>query len=428
MGGYNGSGVYQRYFNWSNDANAGIDIRSDRMDTEDSGFATGLSNCITKDGQQTITANIGFNGFKVLNIGDATLAKDAVNVETLQTGALVYGGTTTGTNTYVAGLSPALSAYAAGQMFSILIGTTCTGASTLNINGLGNKSILKLTTAGLAATAPGDLVAAQEYDVFYDGTQFQVMGSTPDPSIATTYAPLASPIFTGTPSLPTGTTGVTQTGGDSSTKLATTAFVGGAINSVVKTVKKQIFTGSGTYTPSTGMLYCSVKMTGGGGGGAGGGNNEGGGGSAAGHCEALLTSATVGASQTITIGAAGAGGISGSNNGTAGTASSFGAILVANGGGKGNATSGVASDAGGTATGGDLNITGQRGGQALTTVASGAGAGSQLGAGGPSLSGANAGIAATGYGAGGSGGISGGSVTGGNGAPGVVYIIEYCSQ
>lgn len=38
-------------------------------------------------------------------------------------------------------------------------------------------------------------------------------------------APLASPTFTGTPSLPTGTTGVTQTANDNSTKLATTAYV-----------------------------------------------------------------------------------------------------------------------------------------------------------------------------------------------------------
>jgi hypothetical protein len=38
-------------------------------------------------------------------------------------------------------------------------------------------------------------------------------------------APLASPTFTGTPSLPTGTTGVTQAAGDNSTKLATTFYV-----------------------------------------------------------------------------------------------------------------------------------------------------------------------------------------------------------
>lgn len=40
-----------------------------------------------------------------------------------------------------------------------------------------------------------------------------------------TKADLASPTFTGTPSLPTGTTAVTQASTDSSTKLATTAFV-----------------------------------------------------------------------------------------------------------------------------------------------------------------------------------------------------------
>ncbi len=39
------------------------------------------------------------------------------------------------------------------------------------------------------------------------------------------YAPLSSPTFTGTPALPTGTTGVTQTAGDSTTRVATTAFV-----------------------------------------------------------------------------------------------------------------------------------------------------------------------------------------------------------
>ena len=44
-----------------------------------------------------------------------------------------------------------------------------------------------------------------------------------------TKADLVSPTFTGTPSLPTGTTGVTQSAGNSSTLLATTAFVQAAI-------------------------------------------------------------------------------------------------------------------------------------------------------------------------------------------------------
>jgi len=44
-----------------------------------------------------------------------------------------------------------------------------------------------------------------------------------------TKADLASPTFTGTPSLPTGTTAVTQTAGNNTTLLATTAFVQAAI-------------------------------------------------------------------------------------------------------------------------------------------------------------------------------------------------------
>lgn len=43
-------------------------------------------------------------------------------------------------------------------------------------------------------------------------------------------APLASPTFTGTPTMPTGTIGVTQTAGNSTTALATTAFVTTANN------------------------------------------------------------------------------------------------------------------------------------------------------------------------------------------------------
>ena len=44
-----------------------------------------------------------------------------------------------------------------------------------------------------------------------------------------TKADLASPTFTGTPALPTGTTGVTQSAGNNTTALATTAFVQAAM-------------------------------------------------------------------------------------------------------------------------------------------------------------------------------------------------------
>ena len=42
-------------------------------------LATGLSTCLTKDGQTTPTANIKLGGFKLINVGVATLSGDALS-------------------------------------------------------------------------------------------------------------------------------------------------------------------------------------------------------------------------------------------------------------------------------------------------------------------------------------------------------------
>lgn len=68
-------------------------------------------------------------------------------------------------------------------------------------------------------------------------------------------APLASPTFTGTPTLPTGAVGVTQTALDSTTKLATTAFVTTASN-LKAPLASPVFTGD--VNVSTGNLLVST--------------------------------------------------------------------------------------------------------------------------------------------------------------------------
>lgn len=60
MAGFNGSGTFVRTYNWVNDKTNGINITASRFDTEDNGFATGLSTVICKDGQSTTTAIIPF--------------------------------------------------------------------------------------------------------------------------------------------------------------------------------------------------------------------------------------------------------------------------------------------------------------------------------------------------------------------------------
>lgn len=76
---FNGSGTFQRVMNWVNDAAANIKIKADRHDQEDDNFASGLSMCITKDGQTTITADIPMNNKKLTGLAAPTVSTDAVN-------------------------------------------------------------------------------------------------------------------------------------------------------------------------------------------------------------------------------------------------------------------------------------------------------------------------------------------------------------
>lgn len=54
------SGTFLRIHNWTDDRNNLIKITADRHDAEDDGFATGLTQCMLKDGTQTATAVIPF--------------------------------------------------------------------------------------------------------------------------------------------------------------------------------------------------------------------------------------------------------------------------------------------------------------------------------------------------------------------------------
>jgi hypothetical protein len=74
---FNGSGIFQRVRNWVADAAAGIKIRADYHDAEDDGFAAGLSNCITKDGQSIVTQNIPWNNKRITGLQDPVNAQDA---------------------------------------------------------------------------------------------------------------------------------------------------------------------------------------------------------------------------------------------------------------------------------------------------------------------------------------------------------------
>ena len=107
-----------------------------------------------------------------------------------------------------------------------------TGADVVTTTSLSNT----LTNATTGYVPIGDVGSA-------DGVaSLDANGKVPDSEIPTAIARLASPTFTGTPTLPTGTIATTQTAGNNSTALATTAFVGTAVSNLVNAAPESLNT------------------------------------------------------------------------------------------------------------------------------------------------------------------------------------------
>lgn len=202
-------------------------------------------------------------------------------------------------------------------------------------------------------------------------------------------------------------------------------------NGEFRSVQVYTSTGANTWTKPAGIKRAKVTVVAGGGnganvGGAGAGQvTIGGGGAGAGTSIKTIEAASLGATETATVGAA---------NGS----SSFGTHCSATGGANGTAGgtgaySASAGSLGGVGTGGDINIRGGSGypgyGDAVNVnVMSGGGGTSYLGGGAPALVAATGnGTAAGTYGGGGSGAISyngSGAANGGAGAPGIIIVEE----
>jgi len=88
--------------------------------------------------------------------------------------ASTWAGTFGGSgNALTATLTPALTAYTASQIVRGIVGTTnAAGATTLNVNGLGNKAVVR---PGGANLLPGDLTIGQVAEFIYDGTSFELL-------------------------------------------------------------------------------------------------------------------------------------------------------------------------------------------------------------------------------------------------------------
>ena len=184
---FNDTGTFVRLYNWVTDLGNSVAVTASRMDGEQDGFATGLSNCITKDGQTTISANIPFNSKKITGLSDGSARTDSIALGQVQDNAYGTLGTAGGAaDAYTATPSPVITTYATGSKFIIKIQADNTGASTLDINAIGTKDIKKYDGAGAKrALIAGDAQQDQYYELIYDGTDFVVLNPSRPYSITT---------------------------------------------------------------------------------------------------------------------------------------------------------------------------------------------------------------------------------------------------
>lgn len=210
----------------------------------------------------------------------------------------------------------------------------------------------------------------------------------------------------------------TATGGTGASIVVTPETLKAVTSPVVQTY---LTAGSpATWTKPAGLKYVVVEVQAGGGAGAAGTDEQGGGGGGGGggFSRKLIAAATLGATETVTTGAAGAS----SSFGTHATATPGSAGVAASAGGVGGA--------GGIGSGGDVNVGGNAGSSGGTGSsvrgAGGSGGASHLGGGGVGAVSQNGGGTPTAgqvYGGGGGGGSDSGS--GAAGAAGIVIVTEY---
>ena len=89
-----------------------------------------------------------------------------------QVNRVKYLNSVSGTNTITASMTPALTVYSAGMILVFTPANNCTGATTINIDSLGAKSIVKGDGTALES---GDLQASTTHAILYDGTNFVLL-------------------------------------------------------------------------------------------------------------------------------------------------------------------------------------------------------------------------------------------------------------
>lgn len=112
------------------------------------------------------------SNFSIDSLALPTNSLSAVNAISVQNSLLTYSDATGSNNSYEIILTPNVTSYIKGMAVTFKANFDNTGAATLNINGLGNKTIKK---KGFNNVEPYDILEGQIISVIYDGNNFQMI-------------------------------------------------------------------------------------------------------------------------------------------------------------------------------------------------------------------------------------------------------------
>lgn len=126
--------------------------------------------------QNTESQNQSLNNVVLANPPSSQKTYNALNALNYSKVSIKGVFTAGGTNTYTVTVGAGVSAYpSSGDQlaFDVLFTNGNSGSSTLNVNGLGAKTLKKSVSTNLSS---GDILAGGIYRVAYDGTNFQIVG------------------------------------------------------------------------------------------------------------------------------------------------------------------------------------------------------------------------------------------------------------
>ena len=156
---------------WAQDRDEGYKILASHHDTHDQDIADGVNSTLEKSGSNAATGNLDIGSNRITTMADGTAKQDAATLNQIVSNGPAYAADSGTADTAVVTLSPAITAYAAGQRITFKANAASTGAATVNVNTLGAKTLKKHNDQDIAA---GDIESGSIVTAVYDGTNFQV--------------------------------------------------------------------------------------------------------------------------------------------------------------------------------------------------------------------------------------------------------------